>query len=240
MILTATTFFTRIIINDTSQHNNTDARNLFISRRGTAACENCFLYVWCTSLILSLAYPSFILINKCFNKRGRQLNFFELLKNPLEIFGSKTNRLFEANNKFKVLGLFSLKILGLTVLWNLTLYTYVRALGTIHVSSVIIIFSTSFAFDYMASWIILKEQFIPTKVKYVIENPQTNRSSNPYSIFIFLIFLFKLIAINLSIYSIVFMFYSDEFIFDARLFGNVLASSSATLSSIFKVNRYDF
>lgn len=66
--------------------------------------------------------------------------------------------------KFSFLKDLFLKIGGLTLIWIITGYGYLKAIDLISFSDVILLFSTNFALYYMASWIVLHNKFIPIKV----------------------------------------------------------------------------
>jgi hypothetical protein len=138
-----------------------------MSYKSIPACDNCFFVAWLATIVLSFAYPSHVILNKCFNKNKNRSSPVNIRKRPSSVFSNSTNGLVEEQSKIKYFSCLSLEIFGLTALWNLVLYSFIRALGTIHISGVIMIFSTNFAFDYMASWIVLEEQFIPTKVRFI-------------------------------------------------------------------------
>ena len=117
-------------------------------------------------------------------RRRQRLNspYMLLLSDSLKIFNSKKKR--DANNlssnssnnnsncknevsdleHLKMKRYLFLKMIGVTFLWVLTGYSYIRAINVLYSSDVVILFSVNFAFVFIASWIILHNKFIPIKV----------------------------------------------------------------------------
>ena len=95
------------------------------------------------------------------------------------VVSSSNNIEFKLTRQFLINYL--LKIGGVTLIWSITGYCYLKAIDLIDYSDVIMIYAANFGLTYMASWVVLHNKFIPIKVHYA----KSNKS------LIFLIFFFN-------------------------------------------------
>ena len=59
---------------------------------------------------------------------------------------------------------YALKVLGISFIWMITGYSYLRAIDLLVCSDLIILFSVNFSLIYMGQWIFLQHKFIPIRV----------------------------------------------------------------------------
>ena len=78
-----------------------------------------------------------------------------------------------------------LKLLGITLIWLITGYSYMRAIDLLYCSDLIILFSVNFSLIYMGRWIFLQQRFIPIRVNYYYIDDQNLISLLKNALFIF-------------------------------------------------------
>lgn len=149
-------------------------------------CEFCYAMIWLATSLLTLVYPAYLLVlfivykikrpQKPFNVRSIFFASLNVFKNPplnnykkipqdtVKSDGNQTTaekgqatRLYMKRNYY-------LKIGGITLLWLMSGYLYLRAIDLLYCIDVIILFSIDYSFIYMIKWIILHQKFIPLRV----------------------------------------------------------------------------
>jgi len=136
-------------------------------------CNFCYFSVWFNTSLFSFVYPIYFIYHLvslyCFKKNDenneQKQNISQFLINSLHIFDKNQSKI---KNSVQIeslkLNKFGIKILSITIVWVLTGYTFLRGLDLIICSDFVILFSVNISFTYMASWIILRRQFLPLRV----------------------------------------------------------------------------
>ena len=147
-------------------HNLKIDQNLNIERNVSninVNCNFCYFSVWFNTSLLSFVYPIYFIYHLvssyCFkkNENEQKQNISQFLLNSLHIFDKKQSKI---KNNVQI----GINILSITIIWVLTGYTFLKGLDLIICSDFVILFSVNISFTYMASWIILRRQFLPLRV----------------------------------------------------------------------------